>query len=180
MNVRRIALGLAFAMSATLLVAAAPASAAIDAYLKIEDAKGQQVKGSGQGKWAGWIPVTNAAYSDIASPRDAQSGMASGKRMHKPFSITKEQDMSSPLLMRAVASGEHFSRIEVAYVRGDVVTKRMILTDVTLTADHNSGAGQKSMGSAHATEELEFVFQKIEMTAADGKTMAADDWAKAN
>lgn len=123
MNVRRIALGLAFAMSATLLVAAAPASAAINAYLKIEEVKGEQIKGSGQGKWAGWIPVTDATYSDIAAPRDAQSGMASGKRMHKPFTITKEVDSASPLLMKAVASGQHFATIEVDYVRGDQVIK---------------------------------------------------------
>ena len=180
MNVRRIALALAFAMSATLLVAAAPASAAINAYLKIEEVKGEQIKGSGQGKWAGWIPVTDATYTDIAAPRDAQSGMASGKRMHKPFTITKEVDSASPLLMKAVASGQHFATIEVDYVRGDQVIKKMVLTDVMVTAAHNNSAGQKSMGSAHATEQIEFTFQKIEMTAADGKTMAADDWAKAN
>jgi hypothetical protein len=33
--------------------------------------------------------------SSIVSPRDAASGMASGKRMHKPFTITKELDRSS-------------------------------------------------------------------------------------
>lgn len=175
MNVRRFALALAFAFSATLLVAAAPASAAIDAYMRIEDAKGQ-IKGSGTGKWAGWIPVENATY-DVSSPRDAQSGLATGKRMHKPFTITKEQDMSSPVFMRAVASGEHFTRIEIAYVRGDVVTKRMVLTDVMITS-RKAGGDAKSLSSAHATEQIEFTFQKIEMTSADGKVMAADDWAK--
>lgn len=38
---------------------------------------------------------------EIISPRDAASGLPTGKRMHKPFVITKEIDKSSPLIARA-------------------------------------------------------------------------------
>ena len=44
-----------------------------------------------------------------AAPRDAASGLATGRRMHKPFTITKEVDKASPLLMKACASGPAFS-----------------------------------------------------------------------
>lgn len=37
---------------------------------------------------------------DIVSPRDAASGLPTGKRMHKPFVITKELDSSSPTAIR--------------------------------------------------------------------------------
>lgn len=37
---------------------------------------------------------------EIVSPRDAASGLPTGKRQHKPFVITKELDKSSPLLAR--------------------------------------------------------------------------------
>ncbi len=37
---------------------------------------------------------------EIVSPRDASSGLPTGKRMHKPFTITKELDKSSPELAR--------------------------------------------------------------------------------
>ena len=37
---------------------------------------------------------------DIVSPRDAASGLPTGKRMHKPFVITKELDRSSPAAIR--------------------------------------------------------------------------------
>jgi hypothetical protein len=37
---------------------------------------------------------------EIVSPRDAASGLPTGKRMHKPFVITKELDKSSPILAR--------------------------------------------------------------------------------
>ena len=35
---------------------------------------------------------------DIHIPRDPQSGLASGKRIHGPLSIVKEDDKSSPKL----------------------------------------------------------------------------------
>lgn len=43
----------------------------------------------------GEAPVT-VTYEAIVSPRDAASGLPTGKRQHKPFVITKELDMSSP------------------------------------------------------------------------------------
>ena len=39
-----------------------------------------------------------AANHEIKSPRDLATGQASGKRMHKPITITKEWSASSPLL----------------------------------------------------------------------------------
>ena len=38
-----------------------------------------------------------AVVSAIVSPRDSASGLPTGKRMHKPFVITKELDRSSPM-----------------------------------------------------------------------------------
>ena len=40
----------------------------------------------------------------IKSPRDSASGLATGKRMHKPMTITKSLDKSSPQLFNLVVS----------------------------------------------------------------------------
>lgn len=40
----------------------------------------------------------------VTSPRDAASGQASGKRMHKPFTIVKEWGAATPQLMAMKAS----------------------------------------------------------------------------
>jgi hypothetical protein len=37
--------------------------------------------------------------------RDVSTGQATGKRMHKPFSVTKELDQSSPKLMQSSSPG---------------------------------------------------------------------------
>ncbi|MBV5313463.1 MAG: hypothetical protein JZU47_09215 [Prolixibacteraceae bacterium] len=41
----------------------------------------------------------------IVSPRDAASGLPTGKRMHKPYVITKEYDKSSPVLAKGGSGG---------------------------------------------------------------------------
>lgn len=71
---------------------------------------GSATSGAGAGKAASdsWsAPTSKAAIGSATSgagagkvtasaPRDMATGMASGKRMHKPFTITKEIDKSSP------------------------------------------------------------------------------------
>jgi type VI protein secretion system component Hcp len=107
-----------------------------------KSAIGSQSSGAGAGK------VTTAA------PRDMATGMASGKRMHKPFTITKEIDRASPLLMKACASGQHFPQVDVQLASGEKYT----LTDVMVASDQKSSGGEKP------TETISFTYQKIEMT----------------
>jgi hypothetical protein len=40
-------------------------------------------------------PVSSPTACEIKSPRDSATGMASGKRMHKPFVFTKELSVSA-------------------------------------------------------------------------------------
>ena len=47
-----------------------------------------------QGNTLKLVPAVQSA----ASPRDPASGLPTGKRMHKPFVITKELDKATPLL----------------------------------------------------------------------------------
>jgi len=42
---------------------------------------------------------------EIVSPRDAASGLPTGKRQHKPFVITTELDKSSPVLAKGASGG---------------------------------------------------------------------------
>ena len=44
--------------------------------------------------------VLKQAHYTVKSPRDAASGQASGKRMHKPVTITKEWGPSTPMLSK--------------------------------------------------------------------------------
>jgi type VI secretion system Hcp family effector len=107
---------------------------------------GSQSSGSGAGK------ATADSMKESIQPRDTMSGMASGRRMHKPFVITKEVDKASPLLAQFCASGKHIGEVDV-----DMNGGHYKLEDVVIASD------TKSMGGAHATETITLNYQKIEM-----------------
>src|SRR6476660_8769187 len=60
-----------------------------------------QKQGVFQGSNGPTIPI-NAIGHEIISPRDAASGLPTGKRQHKPFVITKQIDKSTPLFLNAL------------------------------------------------------------------------------
>ncbi len=55
--------------------------------------------------------VMHTAQYRVTSPRDAASGQASGKRMHKPFTIVKEWGVATPQLM-AMKTGYDVKKVE--------------------------------------------------------------------
>jgi len=112
-------------MSSLLLgvLASLSAFAASDMYIKISDIKGESnvvhcpagscaVSGLAAGTYQvqvcdakGMAVNSSVALShSVTSPRDAASGLATGKRMHKPMTITKELDKSSPQLFSLVVT----------------------------------------------------------------------------
>lgn len=79
------------------------------------------VEGTRQGVIKGQVPSKNKGSSGLTdgveihgfsygviSPRDAASGLPTGKRQHQPFRITKETDASSPLLFQHALAGASF------------------------------------------------------------------------
>ena len=55
--------------------------------------------------------VAPTAQFRVTAPRDAASGQASGKRMHKPLTVVKEWDAASPQLM-AMKAGYDIKKVE--------------------------------------------------------------------
>ena len=51
------------------------------------------------------ISSSDNSVSEFKSPRDAASGLATGRRMHKPTVISQELDKSSPKLAESVLKG---------------------------------------------------------------------------
>ncbi len=82
---------------------------ALNAYLTLKGETQGDIKGS----------VTQAGREDtiaiiafdqeIKSPRDAASGLPTGKRQHGPLTITKEVDKSTPLIYSAMVNNENIS-----------------------------------------------------------------------
>jgi len=51
----------------------------------------------------------------IISPRDAASGMASGKRQHLPITLTKATDNTSPFFYQLIARNETLTKVEIFF-----------------------------------------------------------------
>jgi len=104
---------------------------------------------------------------EIVSPRDPASGLPTGKRQHKPFTITKLLDKSTPLLLTALVTNENLVFVKVAITDGTSNTIMMIqLTNASV-------ASRRQIGQ---TEEIAFTYQKISWTWVDGGVTAQDDW----
>ena len=62
------------------------------------------------------ITIMVIAFShEVFAPRDAASGLPTGKRQHEPLRITKEIDKSTPLLMEALTSGEKLTTFQLQF-----------------------------------------------------------------
>src|SRR4029453_16747997 len=82
---------------------------ALNAYLNLTGQKQGDIKGSVTQKGREGKIMVIAVNHEIVSPRDPASGLPTGKRMHKPFVITKELDKASPLLQNALVNNETIS-----------------------------------------------------------------------
>ncbi len=86
-----------------------------------------EVTGKNQGKIDGSCDMegreaTILVYGmdhSIYIPRDPQSGLPSGKRIHGPITVEKETDKSSPMLKQALCSGEQLSEVVIKKYRID-------------------------------------------------------------
>ncbi|WP_028968777.1 type VI secretion system tube protein Hcp [Sphingomonas sp. URHD0057] len=121
---------LQFTTGVALLLSTAATAASADYYLKIDSVARETPQGfiylkakstgdlDGDGRPDTAVirlncaaGVIHAAQYQVISPRDQASGQATGKRMHKPFTIVKEWDAATPQLM-AMKAGYDIKKVE--------------------------------------------------------------------
>ena len=161
---------------------------ALNAYLKLKGQKSGEIKGSVTQKGRENKIMVIATSHEIISPRDAASGLPTGKRMHKPFVITKELDKASPILYQVLCTNENVSEWELQFwtpqlrATGGVGTEVQHFT-VKLTNANIASIAFRMANNKHPDlmkfaeyEEIAFTYQKIEWTWNDGGITAGDDW----
>ena len=131
-----------------------------------------QIKG-GQAGATRAIEILSYSHS-IVSPRDAASGLPTGKRQHKPLTIIKEWDAASPKLFGALVRNEHLTQVLIALNRPG--SDGYMLVKLT-----NASVSERSEESSASTDTMElekisFTYQKIEVTFVDGGVTHEDDW----
>ncbi|KQT15495.1 type VI secretion system effector [Chryseobacterium sp. Leaf404] len=165
---------------------------ALNAYLHLKGQKQGEIKGSVIQKGRENKIQVIAVSHDLSSPKDAVTGLATGKRIHKPFVIIKELDKSSPLLYIALCNNELITEFELQFwmpQKGATVgvgsekqhytirlTNASIL-DIKFRMPNNKNP---ELANLAEYEEVSFTYQKIEWTWKDGSITAEDEWLKSN
>ncbi len=165
---------------------------ALNAYLKLKGAKQGDIKGSVTQKGREGMIAVHSFDHEITSPRDSASGQATGKRQHRPFTITKEIDKSTPLLHKALTDNEVITswelkcfapRTSAAGGGGQEVNHFTIkltnasISDIVDIMENNLIPDDAKLP---LMQQISFTYQKIEWTWVDGGISSQDDWEAIN
>ncbi|MFP3517955.1 Hcp family type VI secretion system effector [Pseudomonas sp. SIMBA_077] len=120
---------------------------------------------------------------DVTIPRDSQSGQPTGQRIHKPLSITKVFDKSSPLLLQALTTGERLTEVVIKWYRtaASGVQEHYYTTtleDAIIVDIKDYMHNCQDPGKSHFThlEDVHFSYRKITWTHVVSSTSGSDDW----
>jgi type VI secretion system secreted protein Hcp len=161
---------------------------ALNAYLKLKGQNSGDVKGSVTQKGREDTIMVHAYTHEIVTPRDAASGLPTGKRMHKPLTITKEIDKSSPILYSILVNNENITEFELQFwkpqikaasgVGSEVQFYTIKLVNANISQMHEYVLDNKIPANMPIPpmETVSFTYQKIEWTWVDGGITANDDW----
>lgn len=178
----------AFACSALLAALASAPLAAADVYLKLDTVKGESSADrsapveissfsfgatnagsakTGSGGGTGKASMSDLSATGVVSPRDPQSGLPTGQRMHKPMATAAVADNggaaaagtevvtvvlpaaesdASRTLDRACANGTHIARAELGNK-----AQRLSLTDVVVSSCTASASERRYEFRGHVT-----------------------------
>jgi type VI secretion system secreted protein Hcp len=138
------------------------------------------------------IRCLNFSYEVIA-PRDAASGQATGRRQHKPITIIKEWDATSPLLLQALVSQEPIASVKLEFSRSkpgspggmdvfqEITLRNAQVSGIASTVGEAGGDCDDARKGARCPdprelEEVSFVCQSMTVRSLTGGTTAEDAW----
>jgi type VI secretion system secreted protein Hcp len=156
---------------------------ALNAYMKLTGETQGEIKGS----------VTQAGREDsimvigynheVVAPRDAASGLPTGKRQHKPLTVTKELDKSTPLLMNVLVNNENITDLELRFWQPSASGQEVQHYTIQLVNASVAGIRSEMLNNKYPDnmphkerEHVSFCYQKIIWTWEDGGLMSEDDW----
>lgn len=165
---------------------------ALNAYLKLKGAKQGDIKGSVTQKGREGMIAVHSFHHEIISPRDAASGLPTGKRQHRPITIIKEIDKSTPLLHEALTNNENITSWELkcynpktspaggAGQETNHFTIKLTNASISDIADIMENNLDPEDAKLPLMQQISFTYQKIEWTWVDGGITSEDDWETPN
>lgn len=119
----------------------------------------------------------------VDSPRDAASGLPTGKRRHQPFTVLKGVDKASPLLMNILVNNENITDWKLQIFRPSRTGAEEEYYNIELYDANICAIQQESLNNKVAEnmqhpfrERLSFTYGKIVWTWMDGGITSEDNW----
>lgn len=127
--------------------------------------------------------LVEAFSHDVTIPRDPQTGLSTGKRVHGPFTIVKMYDKASPLLYTALCTGEHFTSVKIKWYRiapdgteEHYFTHELIDGILVSIRPWMPNCLDPNTSSYQHMEECAWTYRKIIWTWEPDGIVAEDDW----
>jgi type VI secretion system secreted protein Hcp len=156
---------------------------ALNAYLSIVAEKQGPIRGSVTQKGREGTIMVIGAMHEVVCPRDPASGQPTGKRAHKPFTVLKELDRSTPLLFNVLCHNEIIRSWELQFWRPSPTgverqhyTVRLVNANISSIHFKQPNNRIAKLAQFPQYEEVSFTYQKIEWLWTEGGIMASDDW----
>lgn len=181
MNVRRPYAALATVIAILGLVSAAYAEP--NAIMRIKAGKQGEIKGGVTQKGREGSMAIVAFEHRVLTPMDATSGLATGKRQHKPLRITKTIDRASPLLRNALINNETLKEVTIQFFQPSGTGAETNYYTITLGNAHIAEIEHRMLDNRVtenrnllAVEDISFVYDTITWTFTDGGITATDSF----
>jgi type VI secretion system secreted protein Hcp len=149
---------LAAALATGAVVPAAPAIAAMDIFVKLDDLAGESTDVNHKD----WIEVKSYQLG-VGTALGPGPG-AAGKVTCAPLEIMKVVDKSSPLLFRAASQGTHYQKVQLDLQRQTPTNPDVFLTYQFQDVMVSSIGDGASRSDEAPTESVSFNFAKVTIT----------------
>jgi type VI secretion system secreted protein Hcp len=163
-------------LATVTLLPMSEAHAALNAYLTLKGQKQGDVRGSVTKKGQEGSIQVIAVSHEILSPRDAASGLPTGKRQHKPLVIRKQIDKSTPILHSMLVNNETITSWDLGVFLPNAKGSESLAYTIKLTEVGIASIRMITEADGTLIEEVTFTYKKIEWTWTDGGITAMDDW----
>ncbi len=150
-------------------------------YISVTGSQQGKIQGGNMEKGKEGLSSVVSYEHEVVAPRDAASGLPTGKRQHSPLKITKEVDKATPKLYAAFSNNESLPEVTLSFYRsgGKGVPGlgasqkwyQIKLTNATVSGI-KSGVNEKGV----PVEEVSFSYQQIEWEYTDGGITHQDNW----
>ncbi len=156
---------------------------ALNSFLKLKGQIQGDIKGGVTQKGREGKIMVIAFNHEVQAPIDSATGLATGRKIHHPFVITKEIDKATPLLYKALTTNETLTMWElqcfaIKSTGQEINNYTVQLTNAKIIGIRSLMLNNKIPENSKMPimDEVSFVYEKIEWTWVDGGIVAMDDW----